>query len=134
MATPYVTYTNETEDSVQLPDGTKYEPGQTRERAKYHRDLLSLSLMEQRWAPWKTLLAEPVPASVAGGLALYNQLIIVNGTGDDLTVVANEDDDNPLTLLADMTWPISQDREINTLEFEGDGSGNVYLYGMRGAE
>lgn len=81
-------------------------------------------------APWVKLHADPLPAALTG-LARYGQILIVNNSGESISVTANEDSPSTLVILDGHTYPIIQDREIEKLEITGTGAGVLYVYGLR---
>lgn len=86
-------------------------------------------LTEYGDAPWVKLHAGVLPATLTS-LAKYAQLLVVNDTGDLVTMAANEDATNTMVVLDSQTRTVEQDHEIEKLSITGSGGSNLYVYGL----
>lgn len=124
-------YTNDSASTAFLEDYGNVEAGSIATVPKYAKNLdAAFSLTTHADAPWVKLHAGVLPVSISSGLAKYGQLLVVNDSGDDVTITANGDATNTLVVLDGATYPISQDREIDAITIAGAGGTNVYVYGL----
>jgi len=122
-------YRNDTSETRTPSGGLSVFPGRLLVTQKYLRDPDGLTLIEHGLSPIQTLHKEPPPASLTG-LAKYGQIIIDNQSGNDITLVFNEDDEAPVIVHDRQPYPIEQELDIETLDITGDGVLNVYVYGL----
>jgi hypothetical protein len=126
-------YLNSSENRAALPGHGLVEAGELALVNKYVYPLpAAFELVDHSGTkpPWYTLYDGTVDDfEQLTGLAKYGTLTITNNTGNVIEVVVNEDNTNVLTILNGATWPIVQDKEIETMDVTGSGEGSFYVYG-----
>jgi hypothetical protein len=128
------TYTNTSEAIITPPGYKTLAPGETLRSNKYLYPVptgIEFASHEPRVSlPWITKYAGSLAAfEVLTGLAQFRSIVITNNTGNVIEIVANADSDNILYVLNGSTWPIDQNKEIETLDISGSGEGSVYVFG-----
>lgn len=81
--------------------------------------------------PWEKLHAGALPVAIDEGVAKFAQVEILNKSGAVISVVANDDTDEPYVIPDGEYRLISQDCEIDAIDITGDGGELVYVYGRR---
>lgn len=124
-------YRNNALTTKVLPGYCAFVAGETRVVTRYVWPLpADFELIEHSSSPVRRLHEGAIPTEAVEDLAQYHQVIIVNDSGEDVVVVANDDNDNSWTVLSGQTWPIEQDHEVDKLAFSGAGEGSIYVYGI----
>jgi hypothetical protein len=131
MEAPMAKYRNDGSVTRILEGGRQVAPGSWGKTVGYaypvHADF---TIIEHDPSPIETLHEDVLPATLTG-LAKYGEIIITNDSGLSIAIEFNEDDSHSLTIANGKTYPILQDKEIEKMEITGDGTGNVYVIGMK---
>jgi hypothetical protein len=130
------TYINISDKALPFPGMSgRVAPGVPFEVLKYAYPLSSnfelLSHEPRTHLPWEKLHAGVLPVEIEAGIAKFAQVKITNKSGAIATVIANDDTENSMVVLDGESTVIEHDHEIDALKIDGDGAGNVYVYGMR---
>lgn len=127
-----VRYKNNTAAAITAPGMLTVEPGAeaTSRDGRYLPLASGLTVVIHRKAPWTTIHDAALPVSVTSGLAKYNQLVILNTSGDVVSLIVNGDSSNVRKIQDSRELIINQNREIDKLTITGSGAGSVALYGV----
>lgn len=124
------TYQNTSDATAFLGEYGNVGTGQSVTVPKYVWPLdEAFTLTAHASAPWTTLHAGTPPAALTD-LARYGRILIVNETGDIVTVKANDDSENVLTVVDGRTHLIEQEKDIDKLDIIGSGGSSLYVYGL----
>jgi hypothetical protein len=131
------TYRNTDSIPHVLPGYPCLEPGEDRETYKYVWPIpsgIQLVSHEPRTNTPVTIYSDTLPSGDINTLPAYASITINNETGGDVTIVFNEDTDNPLVLPPSAFLEIDLDDDYYVLSATSTGGGKLHIMGFRSSD